>query len=184
MRFPLTATLCLFGLGCSGSDADSNGTGHTDELCDEGPTVVEPGVSEFELQLLTGGESISMVHGPQGGWHVDTAAMVHGTGDVIQIIPSLILTENGESIAGLEQVPETVALGAYDDQTCQGSVIAIRAYVDDVQRDPPYSDFICTLHGRDVDLTLTVTDVVTGNVGTGSASFRLLRDPADNSLCN
>jgi len=26
--------------------------------------------------------------------------------------------------------------------------------------------------------------VVTGNVGTGSASFRLLRDPADNSLCN
>jgi len=110
--------------------------------------------------------------------------MVHGTGDVIQILPSLVLSANGESIAGQEQVPEVVALGAYDAKTCQGSVIAIRAYVDDVVRDPPYSDFICTLHGREVDMTLTVTDVVTGNEGTGAATFTLLRDPADNALCN
>ena len=184
MRF-FDAIPLLFVLQACSGDVSATGTGDTDGgACDQGPTVVEPGVGEFELQLLSGGESISMVHGPQGGWHVDTAAMVRGTGDVIQIIPSLILTENDESIAGLEQIPETVALGAYDASACEGTVIAIRAYVDDVERDFPYSDFICMLHGREVEMTLTVTDVVSGEVGTGVATFTLLRDPADNALCN
>ncbi len=152
--------------------------------CEEGPVTVTAGVGEVQLQLLTGGETVQMVHGPQGGWHVDTAALIGGSGEVVQIIPAINLTESGLSIAGIEQVPQTVALAAYDDTVCEGNIIKIRALIDDVDHPVPYSNYICSLDGKEVELTQTVTDVVTGNIGTGTARFILRIDPADSELCS
>jgi len=182
MRFALLGLIPVLAVACGDGDG-GNDTGPSGP-CDEGPATVDPGVGEFTLEVLNGGESVNMVHGPQGGWHVDTAALIGNTGDVVQIVPSLLLTESGESIAGVGQVAETIALAAYDDEICEGNIVAIRAYVDDVQHPAPYSDHICSLEGKEVELTLTVTDVVTGDSGSGSVEFILHIDPNDADLCS
>ena len=179
MRVALLGLSTLLVTAC-GSDA---GGDSGDAPCDEGPAKVTAGVGEFDFDLPTSGGSVNMVHGPQGGWHLDTAALISGTGDVVQIVPTLVLTSDGTSIAGLEQIPETVALGSYDAEACEGKIVSIRAYLDDVQQPAPYSDFICSLDGKEVELTLTVTDVVTGDSGSGSTTFILKTDPADATLC-
>lgn len=68
---PAVCIVTLIGAGCA---ADDVGTTEA--------TRVEVGVGFDRFASVDDGDTIELVFGPQGGWHVDLAARVHGVEEV------------------------------------------------------------------------------------------------------
>ena len=134
---------------------------------------------------LADGDPAQMVHGPQGGWHIDSAGLVTGPSIQVAITPSLHLGDR--QIAG-DQQPWFTALAAWDAESCSGEFWGVRAYIDDeVTGLPPgtdvLQDYICPLAGQSLRFSVVVEDLDSGVTSTDEVTVRVLLDPYDVNAC-
>jgi hypothetical protein len=141
--------------------------------CASGDIALDVGAGELAYEPLVEGDILTIVHGPQGGWHIETAGFVQYSAREISILP-VIRTEDGQPVTTNSQ-PEFKALVGYDDATCEGTFFNTRAFVS-------WAD-ICELEGQTLELTLTVGDITSGRETTAVVRFVAALDPIDVELC-
>ncbi len=137
------------------------------------------GTGERSPALLEAGDPVRLVHGPQGGWHVEVAGLVDQTGPEIAVSPTLTIPDSGLQLAGAQQ-PTFLALDAYDPQTCSGRFAGVRAYLDDPLPEGSIDQaLVCGLHGQSLRLSVSAEDLASGAVATAQVTVEAERDPAD-----
>jgi hypothetical protein len=177
------------------TDADTDTDTDTDTEppvtgCYDVPMVVTGGFGEAGDPFVAApaaGSIAQMVHGPQGGWHVDTAIRVESTHEIVAATPTITLVATGETISGLQgdlDFNHTTVFLVLDGE-CSGTLTGLRAFIDDVD---PYSDedlaeHICDLQGAEVDVGWDITDVTDGREGTATVRATLALDPMDVAPC-
>jgi len=188
-------------------EADTDVTGDADTDADTDTDTESPATGCYDVPMgITGGFAeagqpfvaapdsgsvAQMVHGPQGGWHVDTAIRVESTHDIVSATPSITVVSTGEVISGLtgaadfNHVPQEYLVL---DGACSGTITGLRAFIDDVDPDPAVletlSAHICALDGAEVEFAWTVGDVVDGREGTDTARATFALDPIDVAECS
>ena len=184
----LLLAACAGGDG-PGKDRDTSNGANTDS------TPVDPcvlaldatlGTGPFTYTQTTSGDTVQIVHGEQGGWHLDFAASLVGVGRTVDVLPAVTLTD-GTQIAG-EQLVTTIDLagqqGTYKPDQCAGTFYGERAYLDDyLPQTGAYYEFSCSLEGQAADVSIEVTDVATGQSIVAISEWVLQIDPADQDLC-
>lgn len=197
--------LCV---ACAGSPEDSGDTdlgvgdseADTDmpvEGCLAEPMALTPGTGAESFQPLLGGEEVTIWHGPQGGWHIDTAGeAIHSPQNVsILSVVTAIDLPTPVVIAGGDGAIDTELKGlvAYDDQLCSGQFWGVRAFVDDIV--PPMGsslqEVICTLGGQQLEIAITVSEIALDGATTpprsvtSSVIVTAANDPVvDDPVCN
>ena len=169
------ATVSLFvGPACSGDGAVVD--------CAEEPMTLELGTGVREFELLTDGDPVVMVHGPQGGWHVDITGALTNTGQEVGLFPTLtLLRGDGIQLAGGEGAPsDNVALSNYDNEVCSGEFVGrqLRFNVEglNVQQ-------VCSADGETAELEITVEDFEAGRSVTERINVTLQATADDLSQC-
>jgi hypothetical protein len=171
----------LFVLSCSVADGPGEGAargrspgGQHDAgaSCPVQPEILW--LSESAAEPLIEGDTVTLVHGPQGGWHVGLDTRIHGR-PTQYFEPYVFLAKTGEQLAGADngfQLP----LWGFDDSTCTGDMAGMFAYLDD----SPEIDqgFICGLVGQELLVGLVVTDEL-GAAAEVSVVVVATPDPAD-----
>lgn len=176
--------LALAACGDDGTGKNPTDAPPTDgDACPE-PSVA-PGTGLPPVTELTDGATLQIVHGPQGGWHVDTGGLVVFPTMEVAVSPRLLLDDR--QLAG-EQQPLFTVLADYDEATCAGTFYEVRAYLDDeIAALPPGTDvlldYVCTLAGARVTLENEVADLGRETVVTSSVEGTLVLDPYDVPLC-
>lgn len=159
--------VCALALGCSEPPA-SDDPADTDLTPEDACPSGEPGVRLVSEERDYGrgrDQGLTLVHGPQGGWHIwaELQGVCH-LGDRVTVALSVV-DEATEAVVGGQPVPFTVALGDYAG--CCGGVPPVPAYVSDVSAlawgtcDTPPE----VLAGRRVCLVATVTGAIGLEVG-------------------
>ena len=148
------------------------------------------GTGEFHFEPLEDGAAVTMVNGPQGGWHVWTSGQLVGLGPVVSVLATLVDELSAIPIAGSDDLPVTLDLseagtGTFTPGTCEGSFFGQFAYIDDARPmgNDSYLDLICMLEGRPLAFSAKVTDEVTGAVVSDSVRVRARLDPKNVPYC-
>jgi hypothetical protein len=178
MRWYWLGALAL--AGCSGSPRDADKS-DGDGGCAVGEPVATAGTGNDQYVPLADGDTVTMIHGPQGGWHIETAGLVQATAPQVAILP-VILTDTGQQITTNSQ-PEFKALVGYDETTCEGTFFNTRAFLDDDAGPGTPEENICLLEGRTLELSLTVSDIVNGGEHTATVNVVAALDPIDVEGC-
>ena len=98
------ATLCpmlsavLFFLGCSGDRPIDSGDTSAPGCFGDAPALTI-GSGEYEWVDLTDQGPVTMVHGPQGGWHMLGSARIDNTEPIVRIRFSISVKDSGAVIA-------------------------------------------------------------------------------------
>ncbi len=135
------------------------------EGCFADPMTLTPGTGAEMFVELSEGDPVTIVHGPQGGWHIDIAGVAQHTSQNVSILtvitaidqptPTVMAGAGGSADAAL------IALAAYDDALCSGMFWGVRAFLDDFA--PPAGsdpqEVICALEGERVEIAITVTEL-------------------------
>ena len=170
----LGAALALLGCGERGSDSDA--------LSPCMGLEVDLGEGEFAYTPREDGGPVTMTHGPQNGWHIDLAGEIRGTTGTVSIVPSVVESSQGVSIAGLGQ-EEFVQVVGWTPSTCSGTFFRLRAFIDDVDPGGPYQRFICTLRDNSLQVSVVVTDLESGETVTAGFNAIAKLDPDDVPIC-
>ncbi len=191
MRTLSWSALLMTLVGCAGdtTGSDTDVTGDTADTdtdtvvgdCTDGGIALEVGSGELAFEALSSGDGVNMVHGPQGGWHLEAAGRVVGAKQEISILPKIVLSGMGDLQVAGDQQAQFVALANYDAETCTGDFFGVRTFLDDVLTPPnggTYQEFICEMAGT-ATLEITVEDITTGASVTESVEFTLGADPTD-----
>jgi hypothetical protein len=170
--------LLLIALGaCSGSD---DGTGPTDDGSTEssghtgltttsstGDTAATGGVCEPSVEVGTGsytfeplGETVDMIHGPQGGWHLVSSVRVCDLGNDATLQFSAVRVSDALEVGGSGLVDRVLV----PDGPCCYTVVDVYTYL----FVPGYPIVPDALHGQEVRLSVEVT-LPGGEVWTDSA---------------
>lgn len=177
-RTPPTLLVLAALAGCGDKSADS-ATPECSGL------AVELGEGEFAFAPRSDGDAVTMVHGPQGGWHIDIAGRVSGSTGTVSLVPSVLESNQQVSLAGIGQENEPpFELVGWTARSCTGTFFRLRAIIDDVDPGGPYQRFICTLNDNPLTVSVEATD--TGSGETVSASFNAIAklDPDDVPICS
>jgi hypothetical protein len=203
----LLLLLPIMAIACSGSDDTdaTDGSGDDDDVvgdddddtpgdddddddvvytgCLAGGIAVEPGTGVEEYVPLNAGDDVVMVHGPQGGWHIDVGGLVTNTEQLVSIDAVFVDTDSGVQVAG-EQTEVRQALVDWDASGCTGEFYSVRVFVDDFEDNVGQAD-ICALEGASLDMTLTVTalEATPPAVATVTIPVVAVLDPADVPVC-
>lgn len=174
----LTAVL----VGCSeGDDGGGSETPLDAAACTAEDITLEVGTGKSGYVPLEDGDPVTMVHGPQGGWHVETGGRLLNSEREIAIYPS-IRSEDLE-VTG-DQQPAYQALADYEETTCEGVFYGVRTFVEATRDSGPTGlDFVCALAGRTVTFALTTEDLSTGRQETAEVDVVLALDPIDVPNC-
>ena len=175
--------LAALGLGACSGGATDTGDGTTGPGCAAEDYSVEVGTGEFQFESLSDGDVVTMIHGPQGGWHVWTSVITHGSEPEVRIRPAIEAPDLGIRVTDPD-LESFVAL-VYDDAACEGTHWGERAYLD-TERDsgPQGLDFVCGLEGQTFELTVDVADLVSGRSASGTVSVVAALDPIDVAECH
>ena len=79
--------ITFFLAACFSNDknVDETGLDTADLPCEQRPPELTIGTGEFEWNDLDSGDSLMMVHGPQGGWHMLGSIRLSNTRQVVEI---------------------------------------------------------------------------------------------------
>ncbi len=129
-------------------------------VCSAEPSA-ELGQGEITFEPVGEGGVFDVVHGPQGGFHVDAAVVVEGFGATVQVSGTVVDTVTGAQVGGA-QADSVVALQGYDAQGCTGTAPGLRLFLDDLSTEAEQEAAACALGaGGALEVTVTVTDLQT-----------------------
>lgn len=180
----LRAGWLLVALAACGGEAPKELPGDGTDACPADPSLAL-GTGLLPVTPLADGDALQMVHGPQGGWHIDTGGLL--VFPTLEVAVSPRITLDDRVLAGDQPALFTV-LADYDDASCEGLFYEVRAYVDDELPQLPAGtdvlrDYICPLAGAEVTVEVEVADLDRDTVVTDAVRGTLLLDPYDVSLC-
>lgn len=141
---------------------DTAGTTDTTEPVDPCTLPIElleisTGAVEADYRPLVAGDSVTIVKGPQGGYHIDTGARARTGVGQISFHPTVTVVADGVVVAGPSTPTAYVALNDFDGVTCEGNVFGQRALLLDYL--PPtggLAAYICGLEGAELDIAVEV----------------------------
>src|SRR5690349_18644648 len=93
-------------VGCGGApdgDSDSGSPTNGGDACASGDIAVDVGTGDDAYVPLADGDTVTMVHGPQGGWHVETGGLVTNSEPEVAILPRIFSESLGIDITGALQ---------------------------------------------------------------------------------
>lgn len=122
--------------------------------------AVEVGSGWSQHSPLTSGDSLPIMEGAGGGWFADVSVAVTGSGEVI-VLDAELYWPRGAMELDPDEGGITVGLLGYDEETCTGSLWGQQVFIWPEDPGMPRSDFVCSLMGEELDLTLQVTDLDT-----------------------
>jgi len=138
------------------------------------PTIVEVGEGEEEFESLEDGDSVMLVHGPQGGWHVTGAVRATGFGQIARLHYSVQDLESGVYVTDYSY---NVAMVMEDE--CVGTFFNLIGFVTIAELGggdeliPPD-----LLEGNELEMKIIVENF-NGRVGEASVTVIAERDPQD-----
>lgn len=146
--------------------------GTTPPPCEDPPEVLtftEPGARWDR------GDPATMVHGPQGGWHIGSTAKVHGPRDLDATF-GVDWIDAGVQLAGDDNTFR-LRLTSYDEAACEGTLYGGLAYLDD----PGGVDqaYICALEGERLLVWMELVDPLSGRADRVEVEVIAALDPAD-----
>lgn len=152
-----------------------------------GAPVVQIGTGADDYEPLTAGQRFVMVHGPQGGWHVDLALRVDNMPQRVRVAYQLTDVASGtdftkEPGADLKQLVAEVP-GAWQ---CRGSLPGIVGFVDPeplLGTGPDDDDVWEVLCGDEVEFTVIVSTTNGTELGRDSVVVNVQPDPCDCTWC-
>ena len=169
-RYPILF-LSLLSIACSGDGVSGE--------CAEGEMTLELGTGVREFEPLTAGDPVVMVHGPQGGWHVDLTGALTNTGQEVGLFPSLTLLRN-DGVPLTNEASDFVALSNYDNEACTGEFVGrqLRFSVDGLSITQ-----VCNAHMESAELEVTVEDFGADRTVTESITVTLQATQEDLNQC-
>ena len=116
----IVTSICVL-TGCVGPDG-----GPSPGQC-EGEMSIELGGGRDVFEARGDGEELMMVHGPQGGWHVETSVRVTNGGDLVQITYDVFDEDLGVQVSANRY---NQALVPIDGSPCTFESLALYGYLD------------------------------------------------------
>jgi hypothetical protein len=115
-------------LACSGGGIGE--APDTGESCFDHPSVEIGGTAvdgdgRQSWIPMAEGDAATMVHGPQGGWHVLASAYADGVGDIVRLTYTIVVLDSGAEVSWNNY---TVQLAEYDG--CGGMYPGMYGYLD------------------------------------------------------
>ena len=165
--------LLLLLLGCPvGNDLAASCTDTGACACDS--ASVEVGGGDVEFIPLTDGADATMVHGPQGGWHVLGSARMSNFSPIVRIHYTVTVEATGAIVAD-----NNYRVEMRTDGECSGYYAGMYGYLDvrelaDGELDTPPE----LLAGQELRLTMEVADEQ-GAAATDSLMVIAALDPMD-----
>jgi hypothetical protein len=142
--------------------------------CFDEPVKIDVGTGENTYEPLIEGQPITMVHGPQGGWHILGSVRAHNTDAIITVHFTVTHDDSGVNV-----VDNTYRVALVPDGECSGYFPGMFGYLEVSGLAEGELDTPPELMGSD-SLTMTM-DVVdfSGRVGSAQLTVRAQLDPAD-----
>ncbi|MEC7242477.1 MAG: hypothetical protein VXW32_14675 [Myxococcota bacterium] len=138
------------------SEAQETGiqVGSISDACRCEEASFDLGTGDAQFETVAEGEEVTMIYGPQGGWHIWGSVRVRNTRDVIKIH---FTASDTVSQSYVVDVTTQVALAMEDD--CTGTYTGMYGFLDtdpliDGDRDTP-PELLCY---HELLLTMTLTD--------------------------
>lgn len=139
------------GAGTSGND----GSDGTDLGCFADPASVEVGTGDSDFEVIESGAAITMVHGPQGGWHMLGSVRTHNMSEIVRVHFTVTHDESGVVVADNTYNVATI----YDEAACVGVYPGMYGYLDVRELATGERDSPAELMAYDtVSFCMTVTD--------------------------
>ena len=164
---------------CSTDTADSGiQVGTIDASCRCNEPSFDFGTGDSSFVPVSDGDDVTMIHGPQGGWHIWGSVRVSNTRDVVKIGFTAVDIESQKTVV---DVTNQVALAMEND--CTGTYTGMYGFIDveelavEELDTPP--ELLC-LH--DLELTMTLTDSG-GRHMVEKRRVRAMPDQADTDIC-
>ena len=162
------------------TDTDTDSGAHTppvgdiDPDCAVQPATLLVGQGADAYEPLADGDSATLVHGPQGGWHVLAAARVANTRNVVTFTYTIQLLPDNQPLSWNQY---RVQMVPYD--TCTADYFGMYGYLDvapiaEGEADTPPE----VLAGKELKLTLKAEDQ-DGRIATDSVTVIGELDPSD-----
>ena len=150
------------------TDSDTPETG-----CEAQPPSLVIGTGERDWEDLSAGDPVTMVHGPQGGWHMLGSARINNTGPIVRINFD-IRTQGGVAISENIYTVQMIR-----DEDCSGYYPGMYGYLnvaalEDGELDTPPE----LLSNTPVVIEMTATDL-DGLQATASLEVLAVPDPVD-----
>ena len=156
-------TLLVGALVACGSGDD--GDGDSGETADAVTVTLELGLGATDFGEASDGDSVTLVHGAQGGWHIDTAVRMCGGGTAVQLTAIVQVISTGEYLAGSQELDVSFRELRPAGANC-GEVAGLRAFLDDFGatldtiRDLDGEALLLRMEGVDSDSGATAADEV------------------------
>ena len=156
---------------------DTTDTDPTDTDSCSAPLQCTVGTGEQTFHPLAPGGDLQLVHGPQGGWHLNAALYAENTSQVLQILPLLTDPLTGTVLAGGDGLADTYNQALILDGECSGESAGIRAIFDGADL-----AHICSLQGQPLELRLEIRSQSSEEAAC-SAQGVVVLDPIDVHPC-
>lgn len=205
MTTRFATTLCLLALAGCGStvpvDSGTTSTGATTGTpsgattsptgtgTPSGTTPTEPTGPWTEVGNGVGGhvpladlDEVVIVHGGQGGFHVDVSGIVHNVSSVVNVRSILTVESTGQQLAG-DIAPLAYLLGNYDEDTETGLFTGERALISVEIADT--TEEICPFEDAIMELCVEIMDLGgDGDMGLDCVRVTAVLDPSDVPFCH
>ena len=161
------------------TDATDVATGDTSTTPCPAPSFELGTAFDEHAPLLPGGQVV-LVHGIQGGWHVNVSGLVVGIDDAQVQITGAVVLSDGRQLAG-EQGAFVVPLALTEDG-CGGTFVGARLFVDDLELPAEfdsYQAFICSLVGAGLTVWAEVRGIEDPTALSAEVSAVAANDPLD-----
>ena len=137
------------------------------------------GNGDDEHLPLSNGDYVTIVHGPQGGWHIDVSGEVYGTGVVVGLLVSATRTEDDVVVAS-NSTATFIQLAGWEPVGQVGIFVGERAFLDVYI---PFEE-VCALHGAELELCAEAEDLANpGTWASGCVTVIADPDPVDVEGC-
>ena len=167
----LLALLCA----CS-SDRDDTASASAD--CEAADATAVIGTGEYAWESLSAGDEITMVHGPQGGWHILGSVRMAAMYQNVEIHYTITDGPSGHVVSDNDYFVQQVPV---DD--CEGEVIGRYGYLNEYEKlvegdaDTPWEILAC----HEVTMTMSVVDPTWKKATEASLNVIAVPDPADST---
>jgi hypothetical protein len=148
------------------------------------------GTGEYAYEVLLEGDRIVLTNGEQGGWHLWTSARVGGVNPVLSVLGTVKDVQTGTMLAGSDDLPVTIDIsesgeGTYDPASCAGEFYGQFTYLNDAtpEAGDSYLDLICSMEGRELEFSVTITEEATGETASDTVNVRARLDPGNVPYC-
>lgn len=172
--------------GDSGAPDDSappgdSGESGTPASCAElGPVAFELGTGEEDFEALTEGQTLAMVHGPQGGWHLTMAVHGANTDQFVSLEYRVVDVQSQTTITAMDPFAVNVALvpPVLGTWGCEGSYTGLLGILDFTALgggETAWEVLAC----RTVSLQATLYDAGGGALASDAVEVVVMPDPRD-----